>query len=67
MDLTLLAPILIFSGGLITILFWVPKVLNRSQVKEFLGRRYPLIYLVYFINGPFLLMVGLYILWFQRG
>lgn len=67
MALTLLALFLIAAGGLITILFWVPGVVKRSQLKEYLGPRYPLLYLFYFINGPFLLMAGLYLLWFQMG
>lgn len=66
MPLNLLALFLIIFGSLVTVLFWVPKVVNRSQLKEFLGRRYPLVYLFYFSNGPFLLLIGLYLLWFQN-
>ncbi len=66
MALPLLAYLLIFVGGLISILFWIPKVVKHSQLKDFLGRRFPLVYLFYFTNGPFLLLVGLYLLWFQK-
>ncbi len=65
MALTFLALGLICFGGLVTILFWVPRVVNHSQLKEFLGQRFPLVYLLYFSNGPFLLLIGLYLLWFQ--
>lgn len=57
---------LIVFGGLITILFWIPKVVNRPLLKELLGRRFRLVYLFYFSNGPFLLLIGLYLLWYAR-
>jgi hypothetical protein len=57
---------LIVFGGLITILFWIPKVVNRPLLKELLGRRFRLVYLFYFSNGPFLLFIGLYLLWYAR-
>lgn len=63
--ITLLALILICVGALVTLLFWLPKVVNRPRLKEMLGRRYPLVLLFYFTNGPFLLLIGLYLLWFQ--
>ncbi|PLX51427.1 MAG: hypothetical protein C0613_00075 [Desulfobulbaceae bacterium] len=63
--LTLLALVFICVGGLVTLLFWLPKVVNRPRLKEFLGNRYPLVLLFYFTNGPFLLLIGLYLLWFQ--
>lgn len=66
MPLTFLAYVLIIFGGLITILFWIPKVVNRSLFKEYFGRRLYLVYIFYFSNGPFLLLIGLYLLWFQN-
>ncbi len=66
MALTLLAVVLIIFGGLVTILFWIPKVVNHRQLKEYFGRRFPLVYIFYFSNGPFLLLIGLYLLWFQN-
>lgn len=66
MSPTLLALALILFGGLVTILFWIPKVVNRVQLKEILGRRFPLVYIFYFSNGPFLLGIGLYLLWYAK-
>jgi hypothetical protein len=63
---TLLALALVLSGGLVTILFWVPKVVNRPQLKELLGRRFALVYIFYFSNGPFLFAIGLYLLWYAK-
>lgn len=67
MNLTHLAFIFIVVGLLVTILFWVPKLVNRPQLKELLGPKYPMIYLFYFSNGPFLLIIGLYLLWYQKS
>ena len=50
------------TGGAITVLFWVPKIINRSRLKEVLGQRYPMIYFVYIANGPLLLLLGLFLL-----
>ncbi len=66
MPLNTLALCFISLGALVTVLFWIPRVVSRPGLKEFLGRRYPLVYLFYFTNGPFLLVIGLYLLWFQN-
>lgn len=66
MPLNILACSFVFFGTLVTILFWIPKVVNRRQLKEFFGRRYALIYIFYFTNGPFLMITGIYFLWFQN-
>ena len=50
---------LILIGGLVSVLFWVPGVIDRQKLKEMLGSRYPLVYLVYSANGPVLLMAGI--------
>ena len=50
-------------GGCITVLFWVPKLVDKAQLRAFLGPRYPLIYFIYLANGPFLLVLGLLLLW----
>lgn len=49
---------LILTGGLVSVLFWVPGVINRQKLKELLGSQYPLVYLVYSANGPVLLVAG---------
>lgn len=54
---------LLIIGALVSVLFWVPGLINRAQLRELLGRRYPLVYLVYSANGPFLLLAGLVLLY----
>ena len=66
MNLNHLAIVFMSIGSLVTILFWIPKLVNRPQLKELLGTKYPVIYLFYFSNGPFLLFIGLYLLWYQH-
>ncbi len=51
--------VLILTGGLVSVGFWVPGLINRQKLKEMLGARYPLIYLVYSANGPVLLVAGI--------
>ncbi len=51
--------ILILTGGLVSVLFWVPSLVNRQKLKELLGSRYPLVYLVYSANGPVLFLAGI--------
>lgn len=50
--------VLILTGGVVTVGFWVPGLINRQKLKEMLGARYPLVYLVYSANGPVLLVAG---------
>jgi len=45
------------------VLFWVPGLINRALLREHLGKRYPLVYLVYSANGPFLLLAGMVLLY----
>ena len=54
--------ILVVTGGLIAILFWIPGLVDRRNLREMLGSRYPLIYVVYFANGPILLLAGILLL-----
>ena len=49
---------LIITGGAVSIAFWIPGLINRAKIKEFLGDRYWLVYVVYSANGPVLLMAG---------
>lgn len=46
-------------GLLVTILFWVPGIIDRDRLKEVLGKRYSLVYFVYFANGPLLVLFSL--------
>ncbi len=60
--LSILGIVLVTVGSAITVLFWVPKIVNRPQLKEILGQRYPMIFVVYIANGPLLLLLGLFLL-----
>ncbi|MBU0479806.1 MAG: hypothetical protein KKG47_01770 [Proteobacteria bacterium] len=51
--------LLTITGAGVSIAFWVPKVLNRARLKEYLGDRYWMVYLVYSANGPVLLIAGI--------
>lgn len=54
--------VLIFTGGLVSVVFWIPGLINRQKLREILGPRYPLVYLVYSANGPVLLLAGVVLL-----
>ena len=60
--LSVLSIVLVIVGSGITVLFWVPKVVNRQKLKEVLGSRYPMIFFVYVANGPLLLFLGLFLM-----
>ncbi len=60
--LALLGFLLLSWGFLVSILFWVPRIVNRPQLRKIFGTRYPMIYFIYFSNGPFLVAIGLYLL-----
>lgn len=53
---------LLVAGLTVSVLFWVPTVVNRPRLKELLGSRYPLLYVVYAANGPALAVLGLVML-----
>ena len=48
-------------GAVVSILFWLPRVVDRNRLKQALGERYPIIYIIYLANGPGLFMLGLLI------
>lgn len=48
-------------GLTVSILFWLPKIVNHQRLKEILGRKYVTIYFFYFTNGPFLVIIGYYL------
>ena len=58
MFLIVCGTMLIITGGAVSIAFWMPGLINRKNLKEFLGDRYWLVYVVYTANGPVLLMAG---------
>ncbi|MFH1216306.1 MAG: hypothetical protein V1706_07385 [Pseudomonadota bacterium] len=51
-------------GAIVSLVFWIPGVINKKQLKGIMGSRYPLIYFIYFTNGPLLLIIGASILAF---
>jgi len=62
MPIQIIGTTLILLGGAVSVLFWVPRLLNRQRLKEILGRRYPLVFFIYLANGPFLFFLGLLLL-----
>ncbi len=50
---------LIVLGVVVSILFWVPSIFDRSRIRAVMGKRYPLVYVVYIANGPMLILFGL--------
>ena len=59
MILTISGIMLMFLGLVISIIFWVPGLFDRRKVREIMGKRYPLVYIVYIANGPMLILFGL--------
>ena len=53
---------LVVTGGLVSIVFWIPGIINREKIKDIMGNRYPLVYVVYIANGPLLVLFGLLLL-----
>jgi len=53
---------LMLLGGAVSIVFWIPSIFNREKIKDVLGARYPLVYVVYIANGPILFLFGLFLL-----
>ena len=49
-------------GAVVSILFWLPRVLDKNKLKQALGERYPIIYVIYLANGPGMILLGLLIL-----
>jgi hypothetical protein len=60
---------LLTIGAAVSVLFWLPGLVDRTKLRALLGRRYPLVYLVYTANGPLLVMAGIVLLirYFQSG
>lgn len=58
--------VLAIVGLAISVAFWIPKLCNRTRLREMLGSRYPVVYVVYVANGPMLLLLGAILLIFFR-
>ena len=67
MILTITGAILIIFGSLVSIAFWIPRIFDRTRMKEVMGRRYPLVYVVYAANGPILVLFGILMLIWTRS
>jgi hypothetical protein len=48
-----------FLGLIVSIVFWIPGIINKEKIKNVMGARYPLVYVVYIANGPLLMLFGL--------
>jgi len=59
MILTVSGIILMFFGLIVSIVFWIPGIINKEKIKNVMGARYPLVYVVYIANGPLLMLFGL--------
>ena len=55
---------LMLFGLVVSIVFWIPGIFNRDKARIVMGKRYPLVYVVYIANGPMLILFGfLLLLW----
>jgi len=59
MILTISGIMLMFLGLVVSIVFWIPGILNKEKMKNVMGDRYALVYVVYIANGPLLILFGL--------
>jgi len=66
MILTISGILLIFFGAVVSIIFWIPTIFNRERIREIMGQRYPLVYIVYIANGPMLILFGLLLIMWPR-
>lgn len=67
MLLSILGVILMVFGLLVSIIFWIPSIIDRGRLKTTLGRRYSLIYVIYFANGPLLMVCGFLLVVWQKS
>jgi hypothetical protein len=58
--------ILMLFGLIVSIVFWIPGIFDRAKVKDLMGKRYPLVYVVYIANGPLLIVFGLLLIIWPR-
>lgn len=59
MILTISGIMLMFFGLVVSIVFWMPGILNKEKMKNIMGDRYALVYVIYIANGPLLILFGL--------
>ena len=52
---------LALCGAVVTTVFWVPRLFDKKKLREMLGPKYPLVFVIYIANGPLLLFLGLFL------
>lgn len=57
---------LMLFGLAVSIIFWLPGVIDRNRLKAVMGKRYPLVYVIYIANGPLLVLFGLLLVIWPR-
>ena len=57
---------LMLFGLAVCIIFWLPGVIDRNRLKAVMGKRYPLVYVIYIANGPLLVLFGLLLVIWPR-
>ncbi len=58
MILSISGIMLMVFGLTVSIAFWIPNLFDRKKIREVMGNRYPLVYIVYVANGPMLVIFG---------
>jgi hypothetical protein len=66
MIFTIMGILLMLVGVAISICFWLPGLVNRNTIKAAMGKRYPLVYVIYIANGPMLFLFGLLLIIWGR-
>ncbi len=54
--------VFVVIGTIVSMIFWVPGLIDKRQLRQIMGNRYSMIYFIYFTNGPLLLIIGALIL-----
>ena len=67
MIITISGIMLMFFGLVVSIVFWIPGIFDRNKIKEVMGKRYSLVYVVYVANGPLLMLFGLLLIIWPKG
>jgi len=66
MILTIFGTILMIFGCVVSVVFWIPGIFDRSKIKEIMGKRYRLVYVIYVANGPMLILFGFLLLFWAK-
>lgn len=53
-------------GLAVSIMFWLPGIIDRNRLKAVMGKRYQLVYVIYIANGPLLVLFGLLLIIWPR-